>query len=41
MAGQCEYRPGCRLVFCRYIIRNGKTIYPVKAKYFRFWVKVK
>lgn len=28
-------------VFCRYIVRNGKTIYPKNAKYFHFWVKAK
>lgn len=29
-----------KLVFCRYIVRNGRKIYPVKAKVFRFWVRV-
>lgn len=28
-------------VFCRYIVRNGKKIYPVKSKYFHFWVMPK
>lgn len=36
-----EYRPGHKLVFCRYVRRNGKIIYPKKGKFFRFWVKVK
>ena len=26
-------------VFARYIVRNGKTIYPRNAKFFHFWVK--
>ncbi len=26
-------------VFCRYVRRNGKIIYPKKAKFFHFWVK--
>lgn len=30
---------GYRLVYCRYITRNGKRIYPKRAKFFRFWVK--
>jgi hypothetical protein len=29
------------LVYCKYIVRNGKRIYPTRAKCFRFWVKVK
>lgn len=30
-----------REVFCPYVIRNGKIIYPKKAKVFHFYVKVK
>jgi hypothetical protein len=30
---------GCREIFCRYIIRNGKVIYPKNAKVFHFYVK--
>ena len=30
---------GYREIFCRYIIRNGKKIYPKKAKVFHFYVK--
>jgi len=30
---------GYREVFCRYVIRNGKIIYPKKAKVFHFFVK--
>ena len=30
---------GYREIFCRYIIRNGKKIYPKKAKVFHFCVK--
>ena len=29
------------LVICRYIVRNGKKIYPKNKRYFRFWVKKK
>jgi hypothetical protein len=32
-------RPGYREVFCRFIIKNGKVIYPKKAKVFHFYVK--
>lgn len=28
-------------VFCRYIRRNGKIIYPKRARFFHFWVPVK
>jgi hypothetical protein len=28
-------------VFCAYITRNGKRIYPKKAKCFHFWAKAK
>ncbi len=40
MEKQKEYRPGYKLVYARYIRRNGKIIYPKRAKFFRFWVKV-
>lgn len=29
---------GGRWVYCRYIVRNGRVIYPKKARFFRFWV---
>lgn len=29
-----------KLVYCKYIRRNGKTIYPKNGKMFRFWVAV-
>ena len=32
---------GYTLVYVRYIRKNGRIIYPKKAKCFRFWVKVK
>ncbi len=32
---------GYREVFCRYIMRHGKIIYPKKAKFFHFFVKIK
>ena len=28
-------------VFCKYVVRNGKIIYPKKAKFFHFWAKVR
>lgn len=34
-------RSGYREVFCRCIKRNGKIIYPKKAKVFHFFVKEK
>ena len=30
---------GGRIVYCRYIRRNGKIYFPKKARCFRFWVK--
>lgn len=33
-------RPGYKLVYARYIRKNGRIIYPKTAKCFRFWVKV-
>ena len=30
---------GYHEVFCRYIVKHGKTIYPTNAKFFHFWVK--
>ena len=30
-----------KLIFCKYIVRKGRRIYPKKAKCFRFWMKVK
>lgn len=30
----------CKLVFCRFIRKNGKTIYPKHSKVFKFWVAV-
>jgi hypothetical protein len=34
-----KLKTGYREVFCRYIIRNCKIIYPKKAKVFHFFVK--
>jgi hypothetical protein len=31
---------GYREVFCRYITKNGKRIYPKNARFFHFFVKV-
>lgn len=30
----------CKLVFCKYIRRKGKVIYPKKSKVFRLWIPV-
>jgi hypothetical protein len=32
---------GYKEVFCRYITRNGKRIYPKNGKLFHFFVKIK
>jgi len=32
---------GYKEIFCRYIIRNGKPVYPKTARCFHFWVKVR
>lgn len=29
-----------KLVFCKYIRKNGKVIYPKKAKVFKIWIPV-
>jgi hypothetical protein len=34
-----EGKEGYVEVFCRYITKNGKKIYPRNAQYFHFWVK--
>jgi hypothetical protein len=36
-----KVQPGYREVFCRYVRRNGKIIYPKKARVFHFFVKEK
>lgn len=28
-------------IFCRYIIKNGKKIFPKKGQFFHFWVDAK
>lgn len=30
----------CKLVFAKSIVKDGKTVYPKKAKVFCFWVPV-
>ena len=30
-----------REIFCKYITKNGKVIYPKKSKYFHFFVENK
>ncbi len=32
---------GKKEIFCRYIVKNGKKIYPKKGKFFHFWVDEK
>lgn len=27
-----------RWVYCRYIVKGGRRIYPKNARFFRFWV---
>jgi len=34
-----ERLEGYREVFCRYITKNGKRIYPKNARFFHFFVK--
>ncbi len=36
-----DSKPGMVEVFCAYITRNGKRIYPKNGKCFHFWVKAK
>ena len=36
-----ENTEGYKEVFCRYITKNGKRIYPKNAEFFHFYVKVK
>lgn len=36
-----ECPKGYKEVFCRYIVRNGKIIYPKNGKLFHFFVKIK
>lgn len=39
MARQPQSCPeGMREIFCRFVVRNGKRIYPKRAKFFRFFV---
>lgn len=30
----------CKEVFCRYIVKKGKVIYPSKSSVFHFWIPV-
>jgi len=34
-------KPGQVEIFCRYITRKGKKIYPKKGQFFHFWVDEK
>jgi hypothetical protein len=34
-----EKTSGGRWVFCRYIRKNGRIIYPKRGQFFRFWVE--
>ena len=39
MATSNKARTGGRWVYCRYIVRTGRVIYPKNARFFRFWVE--
>lgn len=41
MKNQMQNENGKTRIFCRYIIRNGKRIYPKHSKYFSFLVDSK
>jgi hypothetical protein len=41
MATEKDPHEGQIEIFCPYIIRKGKKIYPKNGKYFHFWVKPK
>jgi len=41
MNRKLEDKPGYKIVYCRYIVRKGKKIYPKGAKCFCFYVPVK
>lgn len=41
MSSQTHDETGFIRIFCRYITKNGKKIYPKRAKYFSFLVKQK
>lgn len=38
---EIAHKPELVEVFCRYITKNGKKIYPKNAKLFHFWVEKK
>lgn len=37
--GKSKTPSGVVEIFCRYIVRNGVTIYPKHARFFHFFVK--
>ena len=41
MEANTQGEDGMIRVFCRYIVRNGKRIYPKRSKYFSFLVSSK
>lgn len=41
MKDQVQNESGKIRIFCRYIIKNGKKIYPKRSKYFSFLVSDK
>lgn len=41
MTAKTQDESGLTRVFCRYIIKNGKRIYPKTARYFTFLVSDK
>ena len=40
-AGSEKDTDGMIEIFCRYIVKNGKRIYPKNAKFFHFFVRPK
>ena len=41
MTAKTQDENGMTRVFCRYIVKNGKRIYPKRSKYFTFLVSSK
>ena len=38
MKNSSQPKPGYIEIFCKYIVRKGKIIYPNRAKFFHFYV---
>ena len=39
ICGQYRFGFGTFNSICFYIVKNGKRVYPTRAKYFKFWVE--